>query len=728
MAMSNSVREERKKVYENLDSLLSMCNERKFDSFINETASGSIVNLDDLESVIEGKSFAYLDMPKFNGDKVSEGADFVMSLLFLSSKDCTVVEGKGHKNSFSLGFTIDSGSDDSNAKYTKFKASGGLDSDFVHISKFLGIPDKKGENEDLTIADLVAKCDADEIYSIYSRQALDIIRKYSPVAYNMFTGKDIYHRRDLLTPSGKECTLYVTYDTMMGKFRYGYNPFFILRTAIDEYLVNRKKFKSLSSCYTYCLSFFIIHEMMHLIDNNATSKGNYTEIDLGDKTKKEGAGANHTIANIVQDSYINCGVGRILSGSNELINSPGPNGIIPRIGIDSTVKLRSEHNKGFREYKSSKDLANILYDIVSGCSKATNPSLVFDRFRDEDLSVFAGADLFIYIDVAPTSGTLRFNSATFQKLINDVSKNITTGHFYTMDMEFTDSEKVSDKKILPNGSLVREKYTFDVYVVAGYDEDTGVYTLNDTNRIYKEQSQGNGIKKCWYEFEDTGVESKQLTRDRFIPYNTESDDNVWYIDDGTDTDDYDNMKLDPEEIERAKKNPSKSDYYIDRAIHVLGRDAVKSIISGGFFSDNRLDGVNDDSIVEKAIQDCAGKKRGAVRKILGEKTFSDLDKAYVSVLNAMNGVMDEPDGPDEPPTGGGDRGSSTGNNPPMPPMGGGRGQSGGGDGKVLRVGDVVFVKNAGKYGKIVSVDNGKFKIEEVVQGDPVLLDDSDNYK
>ena len=84
--------------------------------------------------------------------------------------------------------------------------------------------------------------------------------------------------------------------------------------------------------------------------------------------------------------------------------------------------------------------------------------------------------------------------------------------------------------------------------------------------------------------------------------------------------------------------------------------------------------------------------------------------------------------PDEPPAGGGDRGPSTGNNPPIPPMGGGRGQSGGGDGKVLRVGDVVFVKNAGKYGKIVSVDNGKFKIEEVVQGDPVLLDDSDNYK
>ena len=47
--------------------------------------------------------------------------------------------------------------------------------------------------------------------------------------------------------------------------------------------------------------------------------------------------------------------------------------------------------------------------------------------------------------------------------------------------------------------------------------------------------------------------------------------------------------------------------------------------------------------------------------------------------------------------------------------------------KALKVGDIVWVRKVKKFGRIVSVDNGKFNVEEVIEKPCKVLDDSDNY-
>ena len=53
----------------------------------------------------------------------------------------------------------------------------------------------------------------------------------------------------------------------------------------------------------------------------------------------------------------------------------------------------------------------------------------------------------------------------------------------------------------------------------------------------------------------------------------------------------------------------------------------------------------------------------------------------------------------------------------------------GGDKKVknLGVGDIVWIRKLKKFGRIVSVIDGVFNIEEMVEKPAKIIDDSDNY-
>lgn len=698
MAISVSYREEKKRVYENLDKLLQMCNEKTFNRLISEASSTKFVNLDDIQQVIDSSSISISDTIFME----NIANDLSIKMLFLGSKSTDVDLNKPH--SLSIDYTLKSVSNDESSNEISLEALGWIHRDVVTVDKFVGLDGIEANKEaDDLIFDIVSKSNPDDIYNIYLRKVGDIIKKFSPVAYHMFYGKDLYKRKEdpfIIGNDGKpipvSSTLYVTYDPGRRQFRYAYNPSFILRAALDEYIHNSRKYKSLESCYIYCLSFFIIHEMMHLIDNNVTSKESYTEIDLGDSSTERGQVVNHKISNIVQDSYINCGVARLFNSGFDTFfrHSNGNLGNVPRIGVNSRVSLRSEHNRGFKKFNTIKELEEAVTDtlIKSVGLNVSRTKLDVVNSKEQSLAEYEGADILIHIDVLGTSKVLRQNSAKFQKLINDLAKTVTSGSFYTMMEEFTTQEKVSDMGILEPGSLVRIKNTTTVLVVTGYDEQSGEYSLNKTDRQYSEKVLKDGSKECGYVFSDTGVSYGNLTRDKFIPYDPNGPENTWIV--PPDNADDENAKLDSQSIAKAKANPSKNDYYIDRVIHVLGKDQVISTITsvGGY----------SEVGAEKLIKDCAGKERDKVKDILGEDVFNALDSLYKSIYDAINGNM------------GGGGG-------PIPPVEPEKRQ------KILRVGDVVYVKSLGKFGKIVSSKDGQFTIEEVVETDPILLDDSDNY-
>ena len=702
MAISVSYKEEKKRVYENLDKLLQMCNERAFEKFINEESSGRLVSLDDIQRVVDSSDVEVVDKTfRKNEDK-----DLSISIMFLGSKFTDVDLEEPH--SLHIDYVLRSDSSDVGGQGSiKMGVSGGFDTVAVSVDRFLGL-EGIGVNKkaDAFIFDIVDRSSPDDIYNIYVRKAGDIIRRFSPVAYHMFYGKDTYHRKEdpfILSSDGRivvdrggnpiQATLYVTYDPSRRKFRYAYCPSFILRAALDEYIHNRKKYKSLESCYIYCLSFFIIHEMMHLIDNNVTSKESYTEIDLGDSSTSQGQEVNHNIANIVQDSYINCGVARLFNSDwSKFFNSmPDNTGNVPRIGVNSRISLRSEHNNGFKKFGNVKELAESITDTVINSIglNVASPKISLGS-NAVSLEKYEGADVFIHLDVLGTSKVLRQNSAKFQKLINDLAKTMTNGSFYNIMQEFTTKEKVSDMDILEPGTLVRIKNTTTVLIVTGYDEASGNYSLNTTNREYRERILKDGSKECKYIFSDTGSSYGTLTRDKFVPYDQDGPENVWV--EPVDSGDSEDEKLDSKDVVKAKANPSKGDYYIDRVIHVLGKEQVISTICsvGGYTQDG----------AEKLIKDCEGKDRDKVRDILGEDVFNALDDLYKEIYDVING--------------------NTGKNPPV----GGEPEK---RQKVLRVGDIVYVKSLGKFGKIVSSKDGQFTIEEVQEIDPVVLDDSDNY-
>ena len=62
--------------------------------------------------------------------------------------------------------------------------------------------------------------------------------------------------------------------------------------------------------------------------------------------------------------------------------------------------------------------------------------------------------------------------------------------------------------------------------------------------------------------------------------------------------------------------------------------------------------------------------------------------------------------------------------PQMPQMPGMGGQQ---NVKNLHVGDIVWIRRLKKFGRITSVDNGKFQLEEVIEKPSKIIDDSDNY-
>ena len=601
--------------------------EREFRIHINQILdkySGDIANIfDDVVHVSEGvggKISNLIDLQRLmndNKDKLAflgkntfqEGCSspININIFLMSTKNVNV---PAEDNLISLGYDLyEYGGEVSNI----YVESSGSKS--TKLEKFMELPIKPDVEDEISARDLVKRCDAAQFYKLYQEEAVGIIRKLFPYSYTMFTGPKLYKKEEKIGPFG-ENTLYVTYDKFRKKFKYAYNPEFILESVIEEWMINNNRYNSLKDCYCYLLAFMITHEMLHIVHHNTNSDNVRDDSRLST--------ADPDVANIVMDSFINCKIGRRFRGASQAKSKNGTAPIISN-GIGSKVSVRIEHNKGLKKFNTLKDLATeigntLKKDLQLDESVSLSFRYEFDRFDERVLSNYAGADIFITVEIAPDFSRLRSDkggSNLFQKSFNDIIKCITEGKAHEMHSPISDAEKISDLDIIPVGTLVRIKGSEKIIgCVREYNEADNTYGINKTEmtgtRILRSDENGDLYVS---EYEDTGKDLGVFSRIKISPYNPEND-----------------------------------AYYNNPSLQTQKQDKL---------SQEDLNSLNQPSMDGKA--------------------------------------------------------------PQAPSMGNGT------QPKVLNVGDIVWVRKAKKFGRIVSIDNGKFNVEEVVEKPCIVLDDSDNY-
>ena len=339
---------------------------------------------------------------------------------------------------------------------------------------------------------------------------------------------------------------------------------------------------------------------MHIITNNVST-------DSGGMGLSGLEGADHDIENRVMDSFINCNLSILFKRVDGVKKEDGL-APIPDFAVDSKISLRGEHNVGFKRFETLKDLTDVISGLfMSGMG--SNYSTSYGRIdKDRDLTIYEGADVFFRVEVSPKSQTVRKSSMSYQKFINDVMHSITDGKIYRASDMFTDSEKVSDQDILPNGSFVRIKHTARVCVVTSYDSSTnpGLYTLNGTDITVDKTSQPDGTILCKNVYTDNGSSVGQFNRSQIVPFDPEDKSNSW--------------------LEGGKKE-------------------------------------RKDSITQEDINQLQQGSKG-----------------------------------------------NNGN---------------GGSGTILNIGDIVFCKSKGKFGRITAIHDGQFELEEMVEGTPRVIDEKE---
>ena len=679
MALSNKERELYKKKGELLDSLLNLSNNIEVDSIkrVNESSNKKIRDLNDLQKVLEGKNLFQLKLGSFDSgisnSSSRDSADVIISLMFLSNKNKTVSKDD---NMLSLAFCSRKNYDGEVKSLEVYE--GGKSAELVD---FMELPDGEGYEAENTAQDFVDMCDADEIYQLYRDVALKTVREAMPTAYQMFKGPNIVERCSR-NYSGISVTLFVTYDTRLGKFIYCYNPDFILKSAIDEYVMFKDRYSSLASCYIYLLAFFITHEMMHIVTNNTSSGGQITGMEKG----------NHNIENIVMDSFINCNLSILFKRADgiKIEDNLAP---FPYTAYKSKVSLRGEHNVGFKRYENTRqfaeELANLYLNVIS-------EDIEIHHHEDDkrDLTKYEGADVIFHLDVSPRAQAIRKSSMTYQKFVNDAVNMITDGNIYLANTQFSDKEKIGDQNILPNGTLVRIKNSTIICIIKDYDDSgkVGIYTLDNTESTINRSDNGDGTYKCSYTYSDDGTEYGKLNRSGFVLFNKDSYENTWI--EGAQK--QEKKKLDDEDIQKAKSAPNNIIDLFIRDYGIEDFSAQLMAILKVVFSKSEIEARN---LIDVATKECTGLSVSDCKKKIGSDVYDEIVKAY----NKFKSAEEES------------------NENPIPPIGGNMGQN---PPKSFNVGDIVFVRTIGKFGRIISMNNGKFELEEMKEQEARVLDDS----
>ena len=473
MALSAKERKRRKKVIEKV--VKEEVQESK--PLVNESA-GSIQDLQELERVIENGQLKTPKLEFSSGIEELYSHDVTVSLLFFKNKINDKVQD-GECLVFSYDFERD---DDKYVGRNKFTYLQDVSpTDFNKAVRKID-----STNSNVTVEDIVNMCDASVIYYRYEKKALEILRKFDNISYHMFKGANLIHKEDF-----NVSTLCVGMHNKLKKFIYRYNPKFILAEAIEEYLARPKEFQSLEGCYLLLLAFFINHEMLHLVANNVTSFGLNSDVHLD-------SGSNR-IDNVVQDGYINSRLAITLAKA-DLCRSKW---FFPRNCVSDIVNLRCQHNVGLKAFKDTNEMNRLIKDKLIDVSGITCRMSTL-KGSNISLDKFTGADFMCNIFIAPSSLQFRKNSHVYQKLVNDLVRIMSDGQIYwSMNGGITSEEKVSDKDILPEGTLVRIKLSKTIGMVTGYYE----HAINTyiTTQMYKissveqkkvdEEPAGDGFTK-----------------------------------------------------------------------------------------------------------------------------------------------------------------------------------------------------------------------------------------
>lgn len=429
---------------------------------------------------------------------------------------------------------------------------------------------------------ILDKCDSSIIFTVMKDVALSELRRLFPVCYNMFTSSDIYYSEEQSVPGGGENTLYVVYDNRRRKFKFSYNPRFILKVAISQY--NPRVFKTLHDCYAYFLEYMICHEMMHIVTNNSSSSGMNTSLTL----------KGSDIPNIVMDSFINCKINSLFwfskfsSGSE----APGIDG-----GIYHYINLRTSRGHGLKKtIHSSSDIANIISGIMStylGDSSTiyTTGSSSFKEYPKEIYDCDALFSVFI------GNNHFRESSMKLQSVVNSIVSGFFGDNVYSMFTPTTREEAIEGLPKIPIGSKVRRVLPYnDICYVKDYDSTTNTYTITKAvNSGVVRDIQDDGSVVCHISWSDSGeVIPGKWDRISLIPFDDSDRDNTWIEGSSEDKKDKkDNSKGD------SRPDESSSSGLPEKRLNVGDIVYIRSKKKFGKISSINVDGTFDvDEVVE----------------------------------------------------------------------------------------------------------------------------------
>ena len=445
-----------------------------------------------------------------SGDSFDDN-EAVISLFFMSNKNVTLADDS--KNVFRIRVIRNIGYRDGEVS---FSVESGFDSDIISITDFNESPLKYNTKDaTMTFDLLVDKYDYNAIYDSMLPLVEDNLRRFDLMAYSLFKSDSIKHLRNF-----NISTLAVGLHKKTGRYIYHYNPRFILREALEEYVNRGNLYRSLQDCYVYLLTFFIAHEMAHLITNNQVHfSGGNSDTDL------DGTYASGGMDNVVMDGFINAKLKVALARTPNLSMS-NSGGVFPANCIKDTIHMRVQHNVGLKRFKSADDMINTVVGVLNKVTGLNKDATVSVSKSNANLSSYWGADVFCNFFVGSAFRELRASSHIFQRVITEVVRALTDGKIYwSKSGGITDEEKVSDKEVLANGTLVKVKGTNIVGIVKGYkpikkDEyiTLDVYTVNKAKIDRVDVTDlGNGSKLNSPVYVDSGSFYADLDRKYIIP-------------------------------------------------------------------------------------------------------------------------------------------------------------------------------------------------------------------
>ena len=416
LGLSVNERNRRKRVLDFINKLSP--NEVELLHSYNTPVSESVgdkkyINMSTIQSILDNNTFEKITFGK--GLSFSDSMA-VISLFFMSNKNVTLAEGS--QNVFNIYIERSFNRDEE----VTFSVSYGFEKNVFSATDFNESPLKfNTKDATMTFDLLVDKCDYNVIYDSMLPLVEKNLKKFDLMAYSLFKSDSLKHLRNF-----NISTLAVGLHKKTGRYIYHYNPRFILREALEEYVNNGHLYNSLQDCYVYLLTFFIAHEMAHLITNNQVHfSGGNSDVDL------DGTYASGGMDNVVMDGFINAKLKVSLSQTPNLTYSASRDGgVFPSNCIKDTIHMRIQHNVGIKKFKNTYDMVFTVVDTLNKVAGLDRVGTVNIRKSNDKLDAYWGADAFCNFFVGSAFKELRASSHIFQKVTSDVVRVLTSGKIY----------------------------------------------------------------------------------------------------------------------------------------------------------------------------------------------------------------------------------------------------------------------------------------------------------